>query len=252
MPVDVILHIGTHKTGSTTVQSFLQANRRRLSEYQIDFFQGSFIPENHIELYLSCIERDRDTLAQQTMDIGSLDALFERTSRQVAEFIAQSSGNTVIFSTEGLSLLRSRVELARLVQMFDPKVHRVRVVCVLRDKSGYLDAYRKQILKVPGRKASDNPRSALYVEPDSWLVDYDQLLASYRQAFGDASVLTVDYNHEVDQVGDVLPAVLRQMTLPDALIPEAGGYKRANTRSVKNRLKQSLYRIYRTLTPRRK
>lgn len=252
MPVDIILHIGTHKTGSTTVQSYLKANQRSLAKNHIDFFQGSFIPENHIELYLSCIERDRDTLAQHTMEIGGLDALFEQTRRRVTEFISQSSASTIIFSTEGLSLLRSREELDRLVQIFDPKTHRVRVVCVLRDKSDYLAAYRKQILKVPGRRFSDNPRSALYVEPDSWLVDYDRLLTSYRKAFGESSVLTVDYNHEVDEGGDILPALLRQMTVPDPLIPEPGEYKRENTRTIKNRLKQSLYRTYFALTQRGK
>lgn len=244
MSVNVVLHIGTHKTGSTTVQSFLQENKQQLLTNQIVFFEGDIIPENHIELYLSCIDPDRETLAKYTMDFGSPDALFEKTRNRVAEFLEQSAGKTVIFSTEGLSLLRSREELNRLSQIFDPERHRVQVVCTLRDKRSYLNAYRKQILKVPGRKVSNNPRSALYVEPDSWLVDYAQLIEAYRRVFGAPSVVTIDYNQEVDKCGDVLPAVLQKMKLPDAFIPLAGSYKRANTRSMKNRLKQLIYSIF--------
>ena len=43
IPIAVILHIGAHKTEATTVQSFLQANRHRLTGNRIDFLQGFLI-----------------------------------------------------------------------------------------------------------------------------------------------------------------------------------------------------------------
>lgn len=61
-----------------------------------------------------------------------------------------------------------------------------------------------------------------------------------------------NYDLEVEKVSHVLPAVLWQMTLAGALIPEAGGYGAANTRLIKDRLKHSLYLIYLTLTQQRK
>lgn len=244
MSRNIILHIGMHKTGSTSLQDFLADHREHLISQGVNYYRGSLLTDNHIELYLSCLDRDRDSLALATMQIGSLDTLFDNTRARISKFLTDAHAETIVFSTEGLSLLRSVEEMERLAQIFEPSVHNVRIVCVLRDKADYLNAYRKQIFKVPGRKPSDDPRSALYVEPDSWLVDYDTLLAAYRATFGTHAVRVIDYDREVQlRGGDVLPAVLQEMSVPASMIPAPGATTRANTTSTVNRLRQIAYSL---------
>lgn len=241
MAREIVIHIGTHKTGSTTLQNYLANHREQLIAHGICYFRGSLLPNNHIELYLSCLDRGRDSLALQTMQIGPLDTLFDQTHANLTKALSDMSAKTIIFSTEGLSLLRSDEEMERLARLIGSNVHHVRVVCVLRNKSAYLKAYRKQIIKVPGRKPSNDSRSSFYVESDSWLADYDALLGAYRAIFGTQAVRIVDYDREMQRCGDVLPTVLREMSVPEPMIPKPGAAKRDNTTSFVNRLRQVAY-----------
>lgn len=153
-----------------------------------------------------------------------------------------------IFTSEGLSLLRSPAELERLHALLGAGRHPVKIVCVLRRPADYLTAYRRQILKLPGRKPSADPASALYVEPDSWLADFPALLKAYGDRFGHESVTVVDYDAEMKRVGDVLPASLQALGLPEALIPAPNAVRRQNVDSTWIRLRRQSCRILRALS----
>jgi hypothetical protein len=239
----IYLHIGTHKTGSTSVQEFLNNNRDSLRERGIEFYKGSIIESNHIELYLSAIDETKDSLARRSLKIGSLSELRTRTKREIGDFLDRSSARSVIFSTEGLSLLRSQDELNLLHDILNAGVNEVGVICVLRKKEEFLSAYRKQILKAPGRRPSDNPKSCLYVEKDSWLTDYESLLEGYGGLFGRKNLHVIDYDAELVAHGDVLPAILKEMGIPNDLIPVPGSVKRSNRSSLQNRMKQTAHKI---------
>ncbi|WP_112310544.1 hypothetical protein [Pseudogemmobacter bohemicus] len=241
----IYLHIGVHKTGTTTLQAFLEQRGDRLRDQGLHLFQGSIIASNHIELYLSCLDEGRDSLALQSLKIGSLEALQQRTLPLVADHIrkAHDAGDHALFTSEGLSLLRSPAELARLRVMLGGGAVPITVICALRDREDYLEAYRKQILKVPGRKPSADPKSSLYVEPDSWLADFQALLRIYGETFGREAIRVVDYDAETARSGDVLQALLRAMDLPETLIPAPNTIRRQNTSSWWNRIRQSGVRL---------
>jgi hypothetical protein len=243
----IYLHIGTHKTGSSTLQSFLETKRRTLDRCGFDVYSGFVLPENHIELYLVPLEPGRDSLALTSLKLGSLEELRTRALEHMRGFRQNRRNPNAIFTNEGLSLLRSPAELKRLRDLLDTGDEEVQVILVQRHPADYLEAYRKQILKVPGRKPSSDPKSSLYVERDSWLADFEQLRSVYEAEFG--KVRIVDYDAEVSACGDVLPAVLRAMDLPPALIPAPGTVKRQNESTLVNRARIALYKLLRPLIP---
>lgn len=223
----IYLHIGTHKTGSTSVQQFLAEHRSKLAQYGIEFYRGAIIDANHIELYLSALDKNKDFLALASLNVGSLSELRDKTLQEVGGFLNRTNASHVIFSSEGLSLLRTPEELAELKNILGGSKYFVKVVCFLRDKSDFLKAYEKQIRKVPGRVPSTDPSSSLYVESDSWLADFDSLLASYARAFGEENIITIDYDRVTKETGDILPEVLGKLGVVPNLIPKAGTYKEA-------------------------
>jgi hypothetical protein len=93
----------------------------------------------------------------------------------------------------------------------------------LRDKMAFLRSYRAQ-LEATGFALSDDPASFAYVEPDSWLVDHEGLLAGYRRRFGDANVTVVDYDATVRRDGSVIPAFAELIGIPRASLPSLDGY----------------------------
>lgn len=237
------LHIGTHKTGSTTVQSFLARNRDPLAKNGMAFYRGAIIDSNHIEIYLSALDENRDSLALQSLEIGPLSELKSRTDDDISRFLEETSATEVIISSEGLSLLRSQSEMANLFKLLRGNDTIVRVICVLRDKQAFLSAYRKQIVKVLGRHPSKDPTSSLYNEEDSWLADFDTLLKVYSETFGAENMRVIDYDHEVMKNGDVLPLVLRSLNVNPALIPQPGSQEGSNQSTVMNQTKQAIYKV---------
>ncbi len=105
-----IIHIGTHKTGSSSIQDTLF---RELSDPAFEyaklgrsnhstFIQHAFFtnPENHINL------RNRDLTDSEVMKV------FLRARRKIKRAIGEAAAPTVIFSGEGICLL-NEAELER-------------------------------------------------------------------------------------------------------------------------------------------
>ena len=220
----IFLHIGTHRTGSTSLQRYLVANRRRLRRAGYDLYRGEIEANNHIELYLAAMRPERDSAAKQKYDLAIDDHFVAAVQARVHRFLAASRQPSVLFTCEGLSLLRSEDELARLTQILDHPRHDVVVVLVLRDRDDFLRSYKRQMLKTPGRTLSQDKRSAFYVAPDSWLADFDTLIARYEAAFGTERLRIVDYDREVANNGDALPGVMQAFDLGPEQLPQRGGY----------------------------
>lgn len=58
----VVIHAGFHKTGTTSIQSFLGRHRHTLkSQADIFFPLGRFYSNNHAELSGACLRQERET-----------------------------------------------------------------------------------------------------------------------------------------------------------------------------------------------
>jgi len=120
----LILHIGTHKTGSTTIQNYLYYNRLWLKTLGIYYPRPKngwlFYSNNHSDLRDTAIIEGRPRGAKIHSDFGSHDALLGRYIRTIKD-VGQSIN---ILSAEGWSshLNRYAARLAPLRQHFDVKV----------------------------------------------------------------------------------------------------------------------------------
>lgn len=203
----IFLHIGTHKTGTKSLQQWLADNRRLLLAEDISFYAGQHKnPNNHSELGLAALREDRDSFARIRFPASAGLQYRQAVARQIKEYLNACLSRHVIFSNEDLSLLRYPEELAILRDLFGG--YEVKVVVCLRKKADFLRSYREQILKVPGRLPTSRPDSSLYVESDSWLVDYSSLHKAYSSAFGDSNVAVIDYDAALARDRTVIPSML--------------------------------------------
>ena len=104
--------------------------------------------------------------------------------------------------------MRTDAELLCLKSLFPSDVD-LRVIFVERDKSEWLESWTKQIISKPGRELSHNPNSTMYVEPDTWLTDFEQLKDVWQSHFDDFTC--IPYRKEgliediCDEIGIKLP-----------------------------------------------
>jgi hypothetical protein len=132
-----------------------------------------------------------------------------------------STTEALVYLHEDLCYLRHEDELEKLRSLLRGRA--VTVAVFLRRPDAFLRSYAAQ-LEGTGFERSDDPTSFAYVQPDSWLVDYDALLDGYRRCFGASNVETFDYDKVVERDGTVIPAFAELLGIPRSSLPPLDGY----------------------------
>jgi len=211
----LFVHIGTHKTGSKSLQSYLDALNPTLVTWGYRFYRGlQRDPRCHGELGLAALRPERDSFARYWFPDARGIEYSAMVRRHIQESISGSDTAGIIFSNEDLSYLRFSDELASLHDILG-REHQIHIVVYLRERQSFLQSYRQQIRSVAGRNVSNDKSSAFYVDDDSWLADYHSLIRAYESEFSAERVHAVDYDHVLAMDGSILPSFMRALGLPE-------------------------------------
>ncbi len=176
--VDAVLHVGSGKTGTSTIQSFCRRNRDRLRALGV-LYPRTPGEARHGRLGLSV--RSDDELAasphwgrQRWSDPG---AFREDFRRELAAEIAEAGAPTVLFSDEAFFAATSDAGLGRLRQLLDDLARTVRVVVYLRRQDDHLVSRYQQLVKT-----GEVRRLAAWATDDfSRIYDYDAALRRHER-----------------------------------------------------------------------
>jgi hypothetical protein len=218
----VVLHVGTHKTGTTSLQQFLRDHADTLlAEAGIDYPPGLVIPTAHAELPLLAVRPERLWPARIRLPETQLPAWLAAAEAHVLDLLASARHDVVALSHEDLSYVRFDDELARLRELLGTLP--VHVLVFLREERSFLASYRAQ-LAATGFEASADPTSFAYLEADSWLVDFEGLLDGYRRTFGAGNVEVFDYDAVLERDRSVIPTVAERLGIPRTSLPPLEPY----------------------------
>jgi len=197
-----IVHIGLHKTGTTSIQHFLQMKRDRLEQLGFHFYKGMHIDGNHVELHAAAMRSDRTSTFKMKSNLVFDEAYLKMTSDRVREFLGKVESGSTIFSAEGLSLLRHLDETERLASILPDEVS---IIVYCRNPTDYLRSHANQLRK-SGIADTTEKTSHAYMEADTWMADYDLRLMSFRKTFGQDNVHVIDYDEVCGRDGGVIPS----------------------------------------------
>jgi hypothetical protein len=222
MPERVILHVGTHKTGTTSLQQFLgDENDGLLAAAGAFFPPGFMIPRLHSDLPLLTLRPDLVWPMRLRFPETQSERWLAAAEAHVRGQVRTATRDVLVYSQEDLSYARFDHEVERLADLFDGLP--VTVVVFLRDRRSFLDTYTAQ-LTATGFPLSDDPASFSYVRDDSWLLDYDALVDTYRRGFGSDNVKVFDYDAAVAADTTVIPAFAELLGIPRDSLPPLGRY----------------------------
>lgn len=145
-PVDVVLHIGTTKTGTTTLQQLFRQNRETLKERGV-LYPRSTGRVRHIELghYAKGehkLGRSRTWVRSQRSDA---DAFRRKLQRRLARELARSQAHQMVLSDEILFRLPP-YSMRRIKGLVRPLASNLRLVVYLRRQDDHLvSRYQQQI-----------------------------------------------------------------------------------------------------------
>jgi hypothetical protein len=204
-----LLHIGAPRTGSTAFQRWIYANRSALeAQGGITLYDTATRhlrrAQMHPELLVLSQRPERDCVAKRNIPLWSTNQ-WQSDTRDHLSARVNSDVESLMFTHEGLFLLRYADEVERLAELLAPRELSV-VVCV-REPSSFLRSYRFQMEKKAIAGSSD-PNSSMYLEDDTWQVDWEQLLATWRSVLGASNVISVDYEQAMATYGSTTQPLL--------------------------------------------
>ncbi len=216
-----VLHIGTHKTGTTSIQHFLRHHVGTAS-----YPMGIIRPDQHSELANLAVRAERIDMGV-TMPETLTDTWRAATRAHIRAQVT-SDVDQLIYSSENLSLLCHADEIAAVMDLL--RGREVHVVMYTRNPTDFLASYGFTIglfdLAAPTRPDSINDLSA-----DSWLVDYQSRIDLWAHH---APVTVVDYDEVVARDGSVIPS------FADLIGIAPVDYRLNTTAGVKDEIMQAL------------
>jgi hypothetical protein len=229
MTRQIIIHAGQHKTGSTSIQTYIELHRDFLSARGITpcrDWSEDLTEERMAELPFNAKFIANAVLRQslltpvrlQTGATSMSDAEWELAARRINARLHATAGNTLLVSAEAFSFLRQPAEARRLDMLCDGFERRCLIF--LREPKSWLDSWKVQIthsdlVSKPGAKAGEG---IFDLGPSSWLVDHDAI-----RAFWGENAIYLSYEGEVARHGSVIPAFLAALGLDPAACPSWEG-----------------------------
>lgn len=210
--IRTIIHIGQHKTGTTSIQHFLRFNKTALSK------RGLYVPDvianhnntSHYMLNVYALNKNRfSSIKKRLLDAGPedylsrIDPLLKRDIKHHYKLAREQNCRDVLWTNEGLFLLNSIEEHKRLRDLFEPYSASVVCVCCFRDVDSYKKSYIRQLAD-EGIHPSPDKNSCHYLEHDSWLFDYAGKIKMLEAIFD--RVIIYPY-HAKDGVGDFMRTI---------------------------------------------
>lgn len=184
----VLLHIGTEKTGTTSIQRALARARQVLASNKV-LYPSLFGSENHMEIAAACRQgKGHDEL--QTIELakfGSDDLSRYRTALQerLIEEVASGDFERVVISNEHChSRLNNDASIENLLHFLEPIAHDVEVVVYIRRQDLVAVSLASTRVKLGGD-------GDLFPKSNTSAVEYymyDKLIERYQRAFGHSSV----------------------------------------------------------------
>jgi len=207
------VHIGTHKTGTTSFQAWGGTNRseiQRLTGYR---FYESLWGGAQIELPILSLRSELDMHARKVNQPWVTPEVEQNMRDHIR---SQLNGENLIISAEGLSFIRFPEEVDRLRELLDP--YELEFIVVQREKADFLRSYTQWMAKV-NIKQSDDPSSVRYVGADSWILDFEKFQSLFP------GILTIDYDQAMNDKGSVIPAIMEGLVADVSTLPEWSEYK---------------------------
>ncbi|RWK15767.1 MAG: hypothetical protein E5X49_15565 [Mesorhizobium sp.] len=249
--MNLILHIGTNKTGTTALQKFLSFNRRKLTKYGIHYATP---PDsynfNSVVRAPRCSTRDAPSwaLLPRYHLVEKQHEIFGQFFLDHLNYAEREGFHTIVASSEALYCMPihlydpgdGKVCVDTLAQIeclraAIPSSVNCRIVCYVRRPDRYLESLYNQCVK-QGMFTGEIGEFASIVED---MLDYHRCLSMWRKVFGDS-------NTEVRVYETALPNLIHDFLRYVLHLHESSLFAKAGLR-VNERLSRDLTEYIRLL-----
>ncbi len=214
-----IVHIGTEKTGSSSIQKFIHMNKFALTELGFLYLHNPGRAD-YRGISTFCINRGRvdDYLRRKRVKTSSQRAEFDKNF--LSDFHRQMGAatghiHTVIISSEHLSSrLHDLEEIERLKSLLSEYASQVKIVCYIREQTGMVCSQYSTRIKSGGKVKFGNFFAAYLCKKNRRDL-YDSMFELWGEVFGHDNLNVRLFDKSFFNGGTLLSDFARQ--LPDEI-----------------------------------
>lgn len=205
-----IVHIGTEKTGSTTLQSFLQLNASALHAQSM-FFPTIAGTPNHYALAMATSDFDEPNIARIREDLAinspaNQRAFAARLGQEILDAMAKAGCDTLLLSSENFHHgMRSPASVAKLRSFLNSLgFETIQIIVYLRRPADLINSWYSTAVR--WGETSHEPPDVLQSGCDSLAVDcrYDATLKRWENEFGRDSMCVRIFERQTLVGGSVI------------------------------------------------
>lgn len=200
----LFLHIGIGKTGTTSIQTFLEMNAPALANHGV-VMPSSLGKRNHRRLAMYALNDDVVDNSRRAKRLTTPEAVRLFREHALKDFRAEQarlrSGRAVVMTSEQMTRLRRPGEISRLKEFISLAGHDdIRVIVYLRRQDlYYVSEYSQEI-----KGGKDIP-----FRPDGKVVNrdiyfYDRLLGYWSEVFGRSAIVARPFEKSALRNGDAI------------------------------------------------
>lgn len=182
-----IVHIGTEKTGTSSIQLLLHRNRKKLSKYGFHFVESAGETNNWaLPAYCSLENRFDDFYRKHNVeteqDLADFKAQFEKRFDTEMKSLDRNVHTVIISSEHFHSRLRIDDEMQILKKFLSKYFSEIKIVCYLREQAATCASWYSTSLKSGGTDSFYQfVRRCI---PDNYYFNYSDFLDNWEKYFG--------------------------------------------------------------------
>lgn len=178
---EIVLHIGTEKTATTSLQSFFALNQRKLSDAGIWYPYEEALDYCHRSAHFPLAA----SLCEECPDFVTRDKYFDSKTlfARLFEDFAQQPEHTLLLSAEHFSSRCSRPErIGGLGELL--RERNLRILVYLRPQHEMLLSAYSTFLRSGGKKTLDEVSRSMWLRPKALYFNYLFMLQRWWETFG--------------------------------------------------------------------
>ena len=190
--MDLILHIGAEKTGTTSIQASLYKNHKVLRDLGIHV--ANFLGKpNHKALAAYAQGPNSKDASLTELKIRYSEANFSefeyRLKSKLGAFVKERKDGKIIVSSEDLQRVPAH-RITRIKSLFGPFVEKIKIIFFVRRQDLMAVSRYTHMVRVGGYDGAVFPKS---IDRARKFYGYELVVNSWRAALGNAEVVIVPY-----------------------------------------------------------
>ncbi len=222
----IYLHTGKHKTGSSSIQRYLESNEDFFQDLGFTLITNTLFlnPRRRMGPKYNCYNLAHILIRPELMTpvrirgFSRLSNYPDQSKRaeKINKLLKETAGDALIISAESFSFLRTAEERALFDTVFaDFDVH---PITFFRESVAWMNSWEKQLSMLVAKKKKYNiglSKGTIFdFSPDSWMLDDDAI-----KDFFHPNGHSFSYDDAIEKHGNVIPVFLKELGLTVSACP---------------------------------